>query len=220
MQIDLPRHIRSGLLAASMAGALAIAGCGGSSSSTTSTTVTVGANVPGATKTTKTAAGSADVVATVNGVAIAKASYEHWLAVTAALSGSGGHGASTSSQAVKDKTLGFLITEQWVLGEAAARGIAVSAADVKKRTEEVERKQFKRSGELQKYLSKAHESAADLQQRVRLELLEAAIAKQVTASKHTTAERQAALNKLQDEFERRWKARTSCAAGYAMEDCG
>lgn len=201
--------------------ALAIAGCGGSSSGTSpTTTVAAGANVPaGAAKTAKTAPGSTDVVATVNGVAITKAAYEHWLAVTAALSGKSGHSASTSSQTVKDKALGFLITEQWVLAEAAARGITVSAADVKKRAEAIEHKQFKHSGELQKYLSKAHETTADLQQRVRLELLESAIAQKVTASKHTSAEKQAALNKLQDEFEKRWKARTSCAAGYGMEDC-
>ncbi len=216
MQIAAPRHVRTGLLAVVMALVLAIAGCG-SNSSTSTTTVAVGANLPaGGAKTAKTAPGSADVVATVGGVAIAKAAYEHWLAVTAALSGKS---ASAASQAVKDKALGFLITEQWVLGEAAARGIAVSAADVKKRLEGIDRKQFKKSGELQKYLSKAHETTADLQQRVKLELLESAIAEKVTASKHTSAEKQAALNKLQDEFEKRWKARTSCQPGYVMEDC-
>jgi predicted nucleotidyltransferase len=219
MQIVVLWRMRTGLLAVPIVLALALAGCGSSSSTSPTTTVTIGAGVQGGAKTAKPAPGSADVVATVGGVAITKAAYEHWLAVTAALSGPDGHGASASSQATKDKALGFLITEQWVLGEAAARGITVSEADVKQRLEAVERKQFKHSGELQKYLSKAHETAADLQQRARLELLESQIAQQVTAPEHTTAERQAALNKLQDEFEKRWRARTSCAAGYAMEDC-
>ena len=115
--------------------------------------------------------------------------------------------------------MGFLLTSEWVLGEAAAQGIDVSEAAVHKRLEEVQKKQFKQPGELQRYLTKNHETMADLLLRVKLELLEAAISKKVTAAKRTVAEKQTALASFQAKFETRWKAKTSCAAGYGMEDC-
>jgi hypothetical protein len=215
---------------------LALAGCGGGSSSSQSSssrTVTIGASAtvptgppgktaPGASGSSTAAKGKAgEAVATVNGTAIAKSVFEHWLAVTAALSASGAHGASASpsSQAVRDKTLGFLITQQWVLDEASAKGISVSAADVQKRLAEVEKEKFKKPGELQRYLARAHESEADLKARVKLELLEREVSARATAGKRTTAERQAALTSLQNAFEKKWKALTKCRPGYVMEDC-
>ena len=115
--------------------------------------------------------------------------------------------------------MGFLLTSEWVLGEAAAQRIEVSEAAVHKRLEEVQKKQFEQPGELQRVLAKNHETMADLPLRVKLELLEAALSKKVTAGKHTASEKQTALASFQAKFESRWKAKTSCAAGYAMEDC-
>jgi hypothetical protein len=210
--------------------AIGFGGCGGSGGSTSSqssatTTATVSANVPAKSTAAHSPAShvtahstqvGGNTVASVNGVPITRAELAHWLAVTAALSGSA-HGASTS--AVRDKALGFLITQQWVFGEAAAKGISVSEAQANKRLTEVESKQFKKSGELQKYLTRAHETETDLKTRVKLELLEAAISKQAIAGKHTNAEKQAALTSLQDAFEKKWKALTTCQKGYTMEDC-
>jgi hypothetical protein len=166
----------------------------------------------------KSASGGA-AVATVEATPIAQATFAHWLAVTAALTGASGHAASASDAALKDKVMGFLLTSEWVLGEAAALGVSVSEADVHKRLEEVQKKQFKKPAELQQYLTKNHETMADLLLRVKLELLESAIARKVTATKHTAAEKKAALASFQDQFEARWKAKTNCAKGYSMEDC-
>jgi hypothetical protein len=162
---------------------------------------------------------ASDAVANVESTPVAKATFEHWLAVTAALSGQSGHLTSAAKTALKSKVMGFLLTSEWVLGEAAAQGIGISEAAVHKRLGEVQKKQFKQPGEVKKYLAKNHETTADLLLRVKLELLEAAISKKVTAAKHTPAEKQAALASFQARFQSRWKAKTSCAAGYAMEDC-
>jgi hypothetical protein len=213
--------------------ALALAGCGGGSttsdaSGTASTTgsstestspaaITGGAGAQSPSKTGS--AGSANAVASVEATPVTRATFAHWLAVTAALTGASGHAASTSNAALKDKVMGFLLTSEWVLGEAAALGIDVSEAEVHKRLEEVRKKQFKKPAELQEYLKRNHETMADLQLRVKLELLESAIAKKVTAAKHTAAEKKAALASFQDRFEAKWKAKTSCAKGYAMGDC-
>ncbi len=199
---------------------LALGGCGSGSSSSSdassvSTTVTAGAGAP-----THGAHASGEPIATVNGSPIAKSAFEHWRAVTAALSNANGHSStSASNQAVKNQALGFLISLQWVLDEASARGVNVSEAAVHTRLAEIQRKQFKSPGELQKYLTKAHETETDLQLRVKLELLEQAISQQVTAAKHTAAEKRAALSSFQTAFQKKWKAKTSCHSGYVVEDC-
>jgi Raf kinase inhibitor-like YbhB/YbcL family protein len=196
---------------------LALSGCGGGSSTSTSTTSATVASGSGVSS--QAALSSSATVAAVDRTPIAKATFDHWLAVTTALGGSGSRGTGSSAQALKDKVLGFLITSQWVLSEAAAQGIGVSEAAVHKRLAEVQHKEFKKPVELQKYLAKSGERQADLLLRVKLELLESAISRRVTAAKRTAAEKRTALASFQAEFQTKWKAKTSCAAGYVMEDC-
>src|ERR1700735_1770173 len=90
-----------GLLAAAV-----LAGCGGGSWGTASA-------VPSspAASSTQGSISSTDAVALVSSTPIAKSSYEHWLTVEKALGG----GSNPSHQA-----LAFLITSQWVFGEAPA----------------------------------------------------------------------------------------------------
>jgi hypothetical protein len=216
--------------------ALALSGCGGGAattsdsagtasakSSTTAATspaaITGGDGVQGQSSSKAGAASGEAAVATVEATTVKQATFAHWLTVTAALSGARGHAASASNGTLKDKVMGFLLTSEWVLGEAAALGVSVSEADVHKRLEEVQKKQFKKPAELEQYLKRNHETMADLLLRVRLELLESKIAGKITATKHTAAEKKAALASFQDAFEARWRARTSCAKGYVMGDC-
>ena len=221
-----------GVLPLILVPALALGGCGGGSTSsgasgTTSVKgSTAAAGSPaaitggdGAQNPSKAGTASAGAVASVEATPVTQATFAHWLAVTAALSGTSGHAASTSNAALKDKVMGFLLTSEWVLGEAAALGVDVSEAEVRKHLEAIQQKQFKKPAELREYLRKNHETMADLQLRVKLELLESAIAAKVTAAKHTAAEKKAALASFQDQFEAKWKAKTSCAKGYAMGDC-
>jgi hypothetical protein len=210
---------------------LALSGCGGGSStsggsSTASGTSSTAGGSPaaitggaGASSQAKSASGAA-TGATGEATPIAQATFAHWLAVTAALSGQSGRDASASNTALKDRVMGFLITGEWLLGEAAAQRVDISEAAAHKHLEEVQKKQFKRPGELQKYLAKNHETTADLLLRVKLELIESAISRKVTAAKHTAAEKKAALASFQAQFQAKWKAKTSCAAGYVTEgDC-
>ena len=208
---------------------MVLSGCGGSSatgagsssasgaSSTTSGSPAAITGGAGASSHSTPASGTA--VATVEATPITQPTFAHWLAITAALSDQHGHDASASNVALKDKVMSFLLTSEWVLGEASAQGVNVSEAEVQKRLGEVQKKQFKQPGELQKYLAKNHETMADLLLRVKLELIESAISRKVTAAKHTAAEKKAALASFQAQFQSKWKAKTSCAAGYVTEDC-
>src|ERR1700728_702337 len=184
-----------------------LAGCGGGGSSTTTASVPVSpasAPLQGAADTAKV-----DAVAYVAGTPISKASYKHWLAGETALGATG----SRSHQA-----LGFLITSQWVLGEAAARHVSVSEAEVKQRYTQLVHQSFPKAGTLQKDLAKSQQTEADLLARIKVELLAARIAEKVTAGK-SGSQRSALLTAFENSFHAHWKGYTSCDPGYVMEDC-
>jgi phosphatidylethanolamine-binding protein (PEBP) family uncharacterized protein len=183
-----------------------LAGCGGSSSS--SSTPAVPAS-PVLAPTKQGTAAAADAVAYVSSTPIPKASYQHWLAVETAL----GAGGSPSHQA-----LGFLITSEWVLGEASTRHISVSEAEVKQRYAQLVHQSFPKSGSLKKYLAKSGETEADLLARIKVELLAAKIAAKVTSGK-SSAQRSALLSAFEKNFHAHWKGYTDCKPGYVMEDC-
>jgi hypothetical protein len=182
-----------------------LGGCGGNGGSSASTAAVPSS--PGAP--TRGSAASVDAVARVTGAPIAKAGYEHWLAVERALGGN-----SDPSH----RALGFLITSQWVLGEAAARKISVSEAEVKQGFEQIKRQGYPKAGSFAKFLSKSKETEADLLARVKIELLQSRIAAQVTAGK-SAGRRSALLTSFEQAFHSHWKRYTTCDAGYVMEDC-
>lgn len=182
-----------------------LVGCGGSSSSTTAT------SVPASPAAAADAASvsPADAVASIAGVPIAKASYQHWLMVERKLGATG----NPSHQA-----LGFLITSEWVIGEAAARHMSVSDAEVRQRFAQLVHQSFPKSGSLQKYLARSGENEADLLARIKVELLASHIAAHVT-ERASSSRRSALLAGFERNFQAHWKRLTTCDPGYVMEDC-
>jgi Raf kinase inhibitor-like YbhB/YbcL family protein len=184
-----------------------VAGCG--ESSAPSSSVSTSPSSPAVAGASSAMSGGQAAVAQVAGRPIAKASYTHWLAAERALGGAANAG---------HRALGFLLTAAWLRDEAGARGIAVSATEAKQRLQRLERQSFPRAGSLQKFLAKAHETEADLLERVGVELFESRIAAQVTAGQ-SAARGKRTLASFQQTFQRRWKSRTKCDTGYVMEDC-
>jgi phosphatidylethanolamine-binding protein (PEBP) family uncharacterized protein len=194
--------------AAVVLAAVALAGCGGGGGSGSASTAAAVPSSPAA-STQGAPASKADTVASVSSTPIDKPSYEHWLAVERALGATG---------SPSHKALAFLISSDWVIGEATARGISVSEAEVKQRLAQYERQSFPKAGSLHKFYARSHETEADLLARVKVELLESAIAAKVAAGK-SGSERAALLSSFQRAFQRHWKSYTSCKAGYVMEYC-
>ena len=199
-------RLRVCLLALALLAAGLLAGCGGSSSTTTVTTSAVPSSSAAS---TQVSASSVDAVASVAGTPIAKATYEHWLGVERAdgAAGDAGH-----------RALGFLITSEWVLGEAKARGISVSQAEVKQHLAKLERQSFPKAGALRKFLASSHETEADLLGRAKVELLQSRIAALLTTGK-SAAQHTSILARFQKAFQAHWKRHTTCKSGYVMEDC-
>lgn len=173
-----------------------LAGCGGSSAPKAASS-----NAPVTPGGKQAANSSVAAVAYVAGTPIAKASYEHWVAVERAL-GAGGN--------LGHRALAFLLTSSWVLGEASAHHIAVSQAQARKRLSELERRSFPKAGQLQHFLTTSKETSADLLARVKVELLASRISKQLAGRSRTSFEH---------SFHDHWKSLTSCLPAYVMEDC-
>jgi phosphatidylethanolamine-binding protein (PEBP) family uncharacterized protein len=180
-----------------------LVGCGSGSSTTSAVPSSPAAAVDAST------VSAAGAVAIVAGVPIAKASYTHWLSVEQKLGAAG----SPSHQA-----LGFLITSEWVLGEAAARHLAVSETEVKRRYTQLVHQSFPKAGALKKYLAKSGETEADLLARIKVELLASRIAAKIASGK-SSSQRTAVLAAFEKSFQKHWKSITSCNGGYVMEDC-
>ncbi|HLI32204.1 MAG TPA: peptidyl-prolyl cis-trans isomerase [Solirubrobacteraceae bacterium] len=166
-----------------------------------------------------------DAVVSVNGTAITKASFNHWMGVAAASSSASAEGAQSSAPPVpeppeytacikhleataakpakgktppsraqfksqceeqytayKQEVLDFLISSQWVLGEAAEQGVKVSEAEVKKQFDTLKKEQFPKESAYKAYLAHSGETEADLLQRVRLQLLARKLQEKITKS--------------------------------------
>ncbi len=199
---------------AALIGLAALTGCGSGAKTTTTVVTAVGQ----AGSTAPVAQTSAADVATVQQTPITKAAYQHWTSVTAALSHAKTHSGAPRG-ALKNQVLGFLITSQWVLAEAAHLRIHVDEAQVRQRLHQVTAKQYPKASQLKQYLASIGETEADLLMRIKVELLEAKIAKAVTAGKTASTEPHLLLSAFQRSFDARWRAHTSCQPGYVMEDC-
>ena len=155
------------------------------------------------------AAAKAEPVAYVYTTPISRGSYEHWLAV---------YQAFGVSRDVSHAALGFLITSDWLFGEASAMGLSVSESQVKEHLAELKRKSYSKSGSFAEYLKRTYQTEADMLARVRMELLESRIDAKVAGTRGGS-QRTQAISKFQRSFVERWRPYTTCKKGYVMEDC-
>jgi parvulin-like peptidyl-prolyl isomerase len=82
--------------------------------------------------------------------------------------------------ALKQQVLGFLISSNWVLGEASDQGIKVSDAEVKKQFNQIKNQQFPKEADFQKFLANSGQTISDLLLRVKLDMLSQKIQQKIT----------------------------------------
>jgi hypothetical protein len=116
--------------------------------------------------------------------------------------------------------MGFLISADWVIGEANVLRLRVPIGEVRHKFAELRKKQFPKHSAFKAFLRKTHQTVRDLQLRVQLNLLTQLIQKHVAAHHRGSADRQHALSNFVRAFELRWKAKTYCQTEYAVSDCG
>ena len=72
---------------------------------------------------------------------------------------------------LKQSVLGYLISANWVLSEAAERGVKISDAEVKKQFNQIKSQQFPTEAAFQKFLTSTGYTVSDVLLRVKLDLL-------------------------------------------------
>jgi len=103
----------------------------------------------------------------------------------------------TQYKSLQSEVLGFLISSQWVLGEASSLGVKLSDAEVKKEFTKIKSTQFPKASEFEKFLATSGQSVSDLLLRVKLNLLSQKIQKKIVKQKGTVTEAQ--ISKYYDE---------------------
>jgi foldase protein PrsA len=182
-----------------------------------------------------------DAVVTVDGKAIKKSTFNHWLSVAAASTAAStgakppipepphytacianakaavkpAKGQTPPSEAqlksqceqeyksLQQEVLGFLISSEWVLGEASSLGVKVSDAEVKKQFEKIKNQQFPKAAEFEKFLKTSGQTVSDLLLRVKLNLLSSKIQKKVVQEKSKVTP--AAIQKYYKENPKRFE---------------
>jgi foldase protein PrsA len=84
---------------------------------------------------------------------------------------------------LKQEVLGFLISSEWVIGEASHLGVNVSDKEVKKEFEKIKNEQFPKAAEFEKFLATSGQTVSDLLLRVKLNMLSSKIQKKIAAGK-------------------------------------
>jgi foldase protein PrsA len=96
----------------------------------------------------------------------------------------------TEYKSLQSEVLSFLISSQWVLGEASSLGIELSDAEVKKEFAKIKSQEYPKASEFEKFLSTSGQTVSDLLLRVKLNLPSQKIEKQIIKEKSTVSEAQ------------------------------
>jgi len=156
------------------------------------------------------------VVACVGVQSITGATFSHWADI--ARRSGGKHPPSAAG--VTSEVMGFLISSDWVLGEAAELDVHVSEGEVRHSFDRIRAAQFPKLKGFTAFLKQSGETVADLLLRVRLNLTSERIEKRVTAHHHGARSQLRAMKRFLHEFKLKWTAQTYCEPGYAISDCG
>jgi foldase protein PrsA len=103
---------------------------------------------------------------------------------------------------LQQQVLGFLISSDWVIGEASHLGVKVSDAEVHKQFQKIKSQQFPRPAEFEKFLKTTGQTTSDLLLRVKLNLLSSKIQEKVAKKKHAVTK--AEIEKYYNENKQRY----------------
>jgi hypothetical protein len=159
------------------------------------------------------------IVACVGSQQITVATFEHWSTVARA-----GEGPRVkqhfSERKIVEEVMPFLLSDDWLLGEAAALDVHVSPAVVRRKFDKLRSEQFPKRNEFRAFLRRSRQTVADLLLRVEMQMLANRIQRKVMAGVRGKRAREQALTRFAFEFRKRWEAQTFCAAQYAVRECG
>jgi hypothetical protein len=162
------------------------------------------------------------LIACVATTPILGATLAHWTTVAerAAAPPAKASAAATSEVPPADQALRFLLSADWVLGEARTLGIHISEAQVRRSYDRTRTRQFHKRSQFHAFLRSSGETVADLLLRVRLDMASNGIQRHLKLGRGSTKKQQQALARFVLQSRGKWRAQTYCAAAYLVNDCG
>jgi hypothetical protein len=160
-------------------------------------------------------------VACVGAQEISGAIFSHWAMV--AEDGEGRSHRRPGAEPNRSQMLqvmGFLLSSDWVLGEAADLHVVVTAAEVRHRFDHIRHEQFSRRRDFKAFLRQTGQTTADLLLRVRLSMVSARIQRRIVGRSGSPRHLQRALTRFVRHFQRKWRVQTYCESRYAVSNCG
>lgn len=114
--------------------------------------------------------------------------------------------------------MSMLLSAEWIKGEAKARRIGVARREVDREFTKSKRITFKSAAAYRKFMRDSGQTVADIRGRIAVALLSSKIQASVVKGV-ATADRDAKLTAFVEQFQSRWRARTVCAAAFAIDIC-
>jgi foldase protein PrsA len=105
-------------------------------------------------------------------------------------------------KSLQTEVLGFLISSEWVIGEASSLGVKLTDAEVRKQFTKIKNQQFPKAAEFEKFLASSGQSVSDLLLRVKLNMLSQKIQQAVVKKQATVS--QAQIQKYYNENKSRF----------------
>lgn len=159
------------------------------------------------------------VVACVGSQTIDGALFRHWATVARRAESRAQRHSARHVSALIDEVMGFLVSSDWVIGEAQDLNVHVSETQVRRMFDRIRHEQFPKSGEFRAFLQSTGQTVADLLFRVRLSLLSGRIQSAIVAGKKGAVAEEA-LTHFVTEFKSKWRTQTYCQPAFAVSDCG
>lgn len=86
-------------------------------------------------------------------------------------------------KSLQQEVLGFLVSSQWVLGEASSLGVKLSDKEVTKQFEQIKSQEFPQAATFEKFLQSSGQTVSDLLLRVKLNMLSSKIQQKIAKTK-------------------------------------
>lgn len=117
------------------------------------------------------------------------------------------------------RAMGSLLDDSWIRGQAAEMGIGLRPKQVSRELARLKKGAFKNEAQYRRFLHEAHFTRRDVRDRVEVQMFSQRIQESIVAGQASAKAAQRAFSRFIGEYEKRWRARTVCAAGYVTVRC-
>lgn len=120
---------------------------------------------------------------------------------------------------LKEAALGELLDSIWLQAQAEEMGITVTPQEVSAELTKLEKQSFKNKAEYQHFIDESHYTPADIDERVKLQILSTQIQDRLGNRATGNRAKQQALAAFVKRYNNRWRSRTVCVPAFAIERC-